>query len=63
MAAKVDFSKLTLMDALDLARLIEVEAFQRYTHFAKRLGSRDPNDVGSVACLLEDLSCFRPKTY
>ncbi len=42
------FSKLTLMDALDLASLIEVEAFQRYTHFAKRLGSRDPNDAGAV---------------
>jgi len=48
MAAKVDFSKLTLMDALDLAHLIEVEAFQRYTHFAKRLGSRDPNDAGAA---------------
>ncbi len=48
MAAKVDFSKLTLMDALDLAHLIEVEAFQRYTHFAKRLGSRDPDDAGSA---------------
>ena len=48
MATKVDFSKLTLMDALDLAHLIEVEAFQRYTLFAKRLGSRDPNDAGSA---------------
>ena len=48
MAAKVDFSKLTLMDALDLAHLIEVEAFQRYTHFAKRLGTRDPNDAGAA---------------
>ena len=48
MAARVDSSKLTLMDALDLARLIEVEAFQRYTDFAKRLGSRGPDDAGSV---------------
>jgi rubrerythrin len=48
MAAKIDYSKLTLMDALDLAHLIEVEAFQRYTEFAKRLGSRDPNDAGSA---------------
>ena len=48
MAARIDYSKLTLMDALDLARLIEVEAFQRYTDFAKRLGSRDPDDAGSV---------------
>jgi rubrerythrin len=48
MEAKIDFSKLTLMDALDLAHLIEVEAFQRYTHFAKRLGSRDPHDAGAA---------------
>jgi rubrerythrin len=48
MAAKVDFSKITLMDALDLAHLIEVEAFERYTHFARRLGSRGPDDAGSV---------------
>lgn len=45
---RLDFSKLTLMDALDLASLIEVEAFQRYTEFAKRLGSRDANDPGAV---------------
>jgi len=36
------------MDALDLASLIEVEAFQRYTEFAKRLGTRGPDDAGSV---------------
>jgi hypothetical protein len=48
MAARIDYSKFTLMDALDLAHLIEVEAFQRYTDFAKRLGSRDRDDAGSV---------------
>ena len=48
MPAKVDFSKLGLMDALDLATLIEVEAFKRYTQFAERLGSRDGDDAGSV---------------
>jgi rubrerythrin len=48
MGAKVDISRLTLMDALDLAQLIEVEALQRYTHFAKRLGTRDPNDAGAA---------------
>ena len=48
MPAKVDFSKLTLMDALDLAILIEFEAFQRYTQFADRLGSRSPDDAASV---------------
>ena len=35
MPAKVDVSKLTLMDTLDLASLIEVEAFERYTLFAR----------------------------
>jgi erythrin-vacuolar iron transport family protein len=48
MPARVDFSKLSLMDALDLATLIEVEAFKRYTQFAERLGSRDADDAGSV---------------
>ena len=48
MSARVNFSKLTLMDALDLASLIEAEAFQRYTLFAAQLGYRDPNDAASV---------------
>jgi len=46
MSARVDLSKLTLMDALDLASLIEVEAFQRYTHFAEAIGRRLTNDAG-----------------
>ncbi|MDH3281548.1 MAG: ferritin family protein [Gammaproteobacteria bacterium] len=48
MVARVDFSKLTLMDALDLANLIEIEAFQRYTDFAERIGRRYSNDAGAV---------------
>ena len=48
MPARVDFSTLTLMDALDLATLIEVEAFKRYTQFAERLGSRSSDDAASV---------------
>ena len=48
MFTRIDFSKLTLMDALDLAGLIEVEAFQRYLLFATQLGQRDPEDAGSV---------------
>jgi len=48
MPAKVDYSKLTLMDALDLATLIEVEAFKRYTQFAENLGSRSGDDAASV---------------
>jgi rubrerythrin len=48
MATRLDFSKLSLMDALDLATLIEVEAFKRYTQFAERLGSRDSDDACAV---------------
>jgi rubrerythrin len=48
MVARVDFAKLTLMDALDLASLIEGEAFQRYMLFAAQLGHRDPSDAASV---------------
>jgi rubrerythrin len=36
------------MDALDLATLIEVEAYKRYMQFAERLGSRDAGDPGAV---------------
>ena len=48
MFTRIDFSRLTLMDALDLASLIEVEAYQRYTLFAAQLGTRDVGDAGSV---------------
>ena len=48
MSTRVDFSRLTLMDALDLAALIELEAHRRYTQFAERLGSRDLDDAGAV---------------
>ena len=48
MSTRLDFSKLTLMDALDLASLIEVEASRRYTQFAEQLGSRASDDAGSV---------------
>jgi len=48
MSTKLDYSKLTLMDALDLATLIEIEAFKRYTQFAERLGSGYGDDAASV---------------
>lgn len=48
MPARVDFATLSLMDALDLATLIEVEAFKRYTQFAERLGSRSTDDAAAV---------------
>ena len=48
MPTKLDYSKLSLMDALDLAMLIEVEAFKRYTEFAERLGGGFGDDAASV---------------
>lgn len=48
MATRLDLSTLSLMDALDLATLIEVEAYKRYMQFAERLGSRDVDDAGAV---------------
>jgi len=48
MTAKINFSTLDLMDALDLAVLIEVEAWERYTHFAKQIGVRVPGDAASI---------------
>ena len=48
MPVNLDFSKLDLMDALDLAILIEVEAFERYKYFAEQLGSRSSGDPASI---------------
>ena len=48
MTTRIDISKLSLMDAIDLAALIEIEAFKRYTLFAEQLGSRDSGDAGAV---------------
>jgi demethoxyubiquinone hydroxylase (CLK1/Coq7/Cat5 family) len=38
MATRIDLSTLTLMDALDLATLIEAEAYKRYMMFADQFG-------------------------
>ncbi len=48
MPTRLDCSQLTLMDALDLATLIEVEASKRYTQFAEQLGIRYDDDAASV---------------
>jgi rubrerythrin len=48
MSTSLDYSKLSLMDALDLASLIELEAKKRYTEFAESLGSRGVDDAGAV---------------
>lgn len=48
MTTRLDLSRLSLMDALDLASLIELEARERYTTFAETLGSRGVDDAGGV---------------
>jgi rubrerythrin len=48
MSTRLDFSKLALMDALDMASLIEIEATKRYTEFAESLGTRSVDDAGAV---------------
>lgn len=48
MPVALDFAKLTLMDALDLAILIEIEALERYRLFASQLGHSHVGDPASV---------------
>ncbi len=45
---KIDFPKLTLMDALDIAILVEIEAFDRYQLFTEQLGHRYPDDAADI---------------
>jgi rubrerythrin len=47
MSTRLDLSKLNLMDALDLAKLIEYEAYQRYRVFASQLGRSGGYDAGA----------------
>jgi len=44
----LDFSKLELMDALDLAIMIEVEAWERYKAFVEQIGHRFSGDAASI---------------
>jgi rubrerythrin len=44
----LDFGKLDLRDALDLAILIEDEALERYQAFSKLVGGRYPGDAADV---------------
>ena len=46
MENKIDFKKLTLMDALDIAILIERESQERYLEFAVQIGDRYKGDAG-----------------
>lgn len=48
MSTRLDFAKLDLKDALDLAVLIEAEACDRYRMFASQLGHRHTGDAASV---------------
>ena len=48
MITNIDFSTLDLMDALDLAVLIEDEAWERYVLFSKQIGYRRPGDAGAI---------------
>lgn len=48
MPTRLDFANLDLMDALDLAVLIEAEAYDRYRLFADQLGHRHAGDAASV---------------
>ena len=47
MSTRLDLSKLSLMDALDLAILIEVKAYQRYQMFASQRGRTGGYDAGA----------------
>jgi rubrerythrin len=47
MSTRLDLSKLNLMDALDLAILIEMEAYERYKMFASQLGRTGGYDPGA----------------
>ena len=47
MSTRLDLSKLSLMDALDLAKLIEMEAYHRYQMFATQLGTTGGYDAGA----------------
>jgi rubrerythrin len=47
MSTSLDLSKLSLMDALDLAKLIEQEACHRYQMFASQLGRTGGYDAGA----------------
>ena len=43
----IDFTRLSVMDALDLAVLIEKEAEERYITFAEMIGSRYEGDAAA----------------
>lgn len=52
MSHPIDFPKLSLQDALDLAVLIEQEAEERYLMFVRLLGERYPGDATDFFTLM-----------
>ena len=48
MSTRLDYATLSLMDALDLAVLIEDEAYDRYKKFAAQIGHSFAGDAASV---------------
>ncbi|MCH5374109.1 MAG: ferritin family protein [Planctomycetes bacterium] len=52
MSTRLDLSKLSLMDALDLAKLIEMEACHRYQMFANQFGHSSGNDAGAFFAMM-----------
>ena len=54
MPVALDFVSLSLMDALDLAILIELEALERYRLFASQLGHSYTGDAASVFRMMVD---------
>lgn len=54
MPTRLDFSTFDLMDTLDLATLIEVEALKRYRLFAEQIGARFDDDAGAVFASMAD---------
>jgi len=67
----IDFAKLDLRDALDLAILIEEEAEERYREFTKLVGGRYPGDASEVFARMaeneakhrQELSAQRKKLF
>ena len=55
---KIDFTRLSVMDALDLAVLIEQEAEERYLAFAEMIGSRYEGDA---AAFFQTMSGYEAK--
>ncbi len=54
MSTRLDLSKLSLMDALDLAKLIELEAHHRYRMFADQFGHRGGFDPGAFFAMMAE---------